>query len=51
MLLYNQICQLRADTSEKERDFRNKQMSQQKAHTELVEQIQVSDPITMEYYS
>lgn len=34
-----QICQLRADTSEKERDFRTKQQHQLKAHVEQVEQL------------
>ena len=37
-----QICQLRADTSEKERDFRTKQQNQLKAHVEQVEQLKVS---------
>lgn len=39
---YLQICQLRADASEKERDFRTKQQNQQKAHTEQLEQLKVS---------
>lgn len=34
------ICQLKADASEKDRDFRAKQLSQQKAHGDLVEQLQ-----------
>ena len=37
------ICQLKADASEKDRDFRAKQLSQQKAHGDLVEQLQVGE--------
>ena len=36
-----QICQLKADASEKEREFRTKHLSQQKAHAESLEQYQV----------
>lgn len=40
-ILCVQICQLKADASEKERDFRTKQQSQQKTHGEQVEQLKV----------
>jgi len=36
-----QICQLKADASEKEREFRTKHLSQQKVHAEALEQYQV----------
>lgn len=35
------MCQVRADASEKERDFRSKQQSLQKAHGEQMEQLKV----------
>lgn len=46
LFLWVKICQLRADTSEKERDFRTKQQSQQRAHGEQVEQLKVSGYMT-----
>ena len=40
-LVWHQMCQVRADASEKERDFRSKQQSLQKAHGEQMEQLKV----------
>ena len=37
----SQICQLRAETLDKEKDFRQKLLVQQKSHTEVVELLQV----------
>ena len=37
----SQICQLRAETLDKEKDFRQKLQVQQKSHAEVVELLQV----------
>ena len=37
----SQICQLRAETLDKEKDFRQKLQVQQKNHAEVVELLQV----------